>query len=241
MTMKHILLGSAAALTLSLAACDKKADAPAETPAIEQVEKPALPEITVTAEELEGNPFLEEWTTPYGVQPFAEIKDEHYMPAIKQGILDLRADIDAIVNNPEPASFENTIVALDTAGKSLNKVASTFGNITGTDTNDTLKALQGQIWPMLTAEGDAINFNPDVFARVKEVYAQRDRLGLDEQDARLLPAAAAELRARDGTADAAQHRTDALLGSGVGAGAQRRNHQSNGGKLLQVHDLSPVR
>ncbi|HCE22419.1 MAG TPA: M3 family peptidase, partial [Hyphomonas sp.] len=98
--------------------------------------------------------------------------------------LELRADIDAIVDNPDAPTFENTIVAIDVAGGSLNKVLNVFGNITNTDTNDTLSELEAEIWPMLTREMNAINFNQDLFERVKTVYSQRDRLGLDEQDAR---------------------------------------------------------
>ena len=187
MQIKYLLSGGAAAIALSLSACDTKTDAPAmsaeaETP----VEAQGLPEIVVTDAELQGNPFRQEWDTPYGVPPFADIRDEHYMPATKKAILELRADIDAIVSNPDAPTFENTVVALDTAGASLNKVLNVFSNITNTDTNDTLSDLEAEIWPMLTRETTAISFNEDLFKRVQAVYDQRDRLGLDEQDARLL-------------------------------------------------------
>ena len=118
--------------------------------------------------------------------PFAQISDAHYMPAAKKGILEMRAEIDAIVNNPEEPTFENTILALETSGQSLDKVMRVFGNITNTDTNDELNALEAEIYPMLTGERDAITFNTDLFARVQAVYNQKDRIGLDEQDARLL-------------------------------------------------------
>jgi peptidyl-dipeptidase Dcp len=80
-------------------------------------------EITVSDADLAGNPFLEEWDTPYGVPPFSRIENGHYMPAIKKGILEQRADIDAIVNNAEAPTFENTIIAMETAGELLTKVA----------------------------------------------------------------------------------------------------------------------
>jgi peptidyl-dipeptidase Dcp len=108
------------------------------------------------------------------------------MPAIKAGILELRKEIDEITLNNDLPSFENTIVALDLAGNQLSKVSSTFGNITGTDTNDNLRSLQGKISPLLTREYNKIQFNEDLFARVKFVYEKRDSLNLDEQDARLL-------------------------------------------------------
>jgi peptidyl-dipeptidase Dcp len=153
---------------------------------------PPSDEITVTEAELAGNPFMDEWTTPYGVPPFANIENGHYMPAIKKGILELRAEIAVIAGNPEAPTFENTILAMETAGKTLDRVASTFGNITGTELDDELRDLQTKIYPMLTREFDAITLNGQLFARIQAVYEQGDSLGLDEQDARLL-----ELRHRD--------------------------------------------
>ena len=185
---------SLAALALALTACgnDVSVKAPddesavAETGDVSTDEITNTDEIAVSAADLEGNPFLAEWDTPFGVPPFSEIDVEHYMPATKAGILDLRAEIAAIVDNPEPATFENTIVALDISGNQLGKVANTFGNITGTDTTDALRDLETKIYPMLTREFNAIQFNAALFERVKSVYAQKDTLVLDEQDARLL-------------------------------------------------------
>ena len=187
MTIKHMLLGGTAAIALTLTGCGKtESRTEEEVPVKAAVEKEEPQEITVTDAELAGNPFREDWTGPYGVPPFAAIKDSDNLPAVKKGVLELRAEIATIVGNPDEPSFDNTIVALDRAGASLNKVMNVFGNITSTDTNDTLNALQSEIYPMLTGEQDAITFNPDLFKRVETVYRQRDRLGLDEQDARLL-------------------------------------------------------
>jgi peptidyl-dipeptidase Dcp len=184
MKMSEALKGGAAALVLAAtAACGAPEAAKPEAEVASQIE---LPEITVTDAELEGNPFRADWTGAYGVPPFAEITDAHYMPAAKKGILEMRAEIDAIVNNPEEPTFENTILALETSGQSLDKVMRVFGNITNTDTNDALNALEGELYPMLTREQDAVTFNPKLFARIQAVYDQRDRLGLDEQEARLL-------------------------------------------------------
>ncbi|MEO1014772.1 MAG: M3 family metallopeptidase [Pseudomonadota bacterium] len=173
------------ALAIALSACGGESP---ETgaPASEADSEVASEDISVSAAELEGNPFVRDWDTPYGAPPFAQIKDEHYMPAIKAAIMELREEVAAIADNADEPTFDNTIVALDIAGKQLNKVARTFGNITNTDTNDTLKALEGEVYPMLTREFNAIQFNERLFERVKSVYAQRDDLGLDEQDARLL-------------------------------------------------------
>lgn len=147
---------------------------------------PSGEEIAVTEAELANNPFMEEWTTPYGVPPFASIENGHYMPAIKKGILELRAEIADIATNPEAPTFDNTILALETSGETLDRVRSTFGNITGTELDDELRALQTEIYPMLTREYDAITLNGPLFDRIRAVYEQSDSLGLDEQDARLL-------------------------------------------------------
>ena len=146
----------------------------------------SVDEISVTDAELSGNPFLEEWDTPYGVPPFNRIDADHFMPAMKKGILELRADIAAITDSPEAPTFDNTIVALELAGELLGDVSSTFFNLASTETNDEIKALQTTFSPMLTREFDAINLNDKLFQRVQAVYAQKDELGLDEQDARLL-------------------------------------------------------
>ena len=180
--MKFSRLIGLGLVTLMLGACGS----PNQEETMDETTDGAADEIAVTDAELAGNPFMEEWDTPYGVPPFAAIKDEHYMPAFKKGILELRADIAAILDNPEPPTFENTILAQEMAGKLLTKVSYTFGNITNTELNDELRALESKINPMLTREFDAINLNTDLYARVKAVYDQKDALGLDEQDARLL-------------------------------------------------------
>ena len=181
--MKFSRLISVWLIATMLAACG---GADREETATDAAADAATDEIAVTDAELEGNPFLEDWDTPYGVPPFGAIADDHYMPAIKKGVLGLRADIDAIANGAEAPSFENTIVALELAGDLLDKVSYTFGNITNTETNDALRELETEIWPMLTREYDAIVMNDALWQRIKTVYDQRDSLGLDEQDARLL-------------------------------------------------------
>lgn len=175
--MKRLALGlSASLLTLAITACSNPNDGDVSD----------ANDVVVVDADLSENPFLLDWTTPYGVPPFSEIEDSDYMPAVEAGVADMQAEIEAIVNNPDAPTFENTIVALDLAGAQLSKVTRTFGNITGTDTNDELRQLQTEIWPMLTREYNKITFNEALFDRVKAVYEQRDTLDLDEQDARLL-------------------------------------------------------
>ena len=134
----------------------------------------------------ETNPLLSDWDTPYGTPPFSQIKNEHYLPAFEQGIKENKADIDAIVNNSEAPTFENTLVALDKAGATLERVSSLFFNQTSSHTNDTLQALAKEISPMLSALSDDINLNPKLFARVKAVYEQKDELDLTTEEMRYL-------------------------------------------------------
>lgn len=179
---KFIVTTSLIALMAGFSGCNSGSEqkgATSETTQTEQ-KKP------VSGAELSSSPFAGNWETPYGVPPFGKIEDSHFMPAIEAGVEDLRQEIDAIVKNAEAPTFNNTIVALDLAGEQLGKVSSTFGNIAATDTNDTLKALQGKIYPLLTREYNKIQFNEELFDRVKAVYSQKDDLNLDEQDARLL-------------------------------------------------------
>lgn len=180
MKIKNLLIGCL--LGATLAACGgRDADETAADSAGDAVD-----EITVSEAELAGNPFLEEWDTPYGVPPFDYIEDEHFMPAFKKSVLELRAEIAAITDNPEPPSFDNTIVALEKAGPLMSKVLYTFSPLTGTELNDTLRELQTQIWPIFSRESDAITLNEQLFQRVLAVYETRETLNLDEQDARLL-------------------------------------------------------
>ena len=153
---------------------------------IEVAEAEISEEITVDEAEVRDNPLLQAWDTPYGVPPFEIIEDEHYMPAIKKGILELREEVYGIIKNPEPATFTNTIIAFEKAGETLGRVLAVFGNVTNTDTNETLSALRAEIYPMVTREYNKILLDEYMFARVQEVYEQRDALGLNEVDARLL-------------------------------------------------------
>lgn len=132
------------------------------------------------------NPFFTEYNTPYGVPPFDQIKFEHYKPAILAGLEEGRKEIDAIVNNPEDPTFENTIVALDKQGALLRKVQIVFGGQNSVNTNDEMQALSREMSPLLSKYSDDINLNPALFARVKAVYDKRDSLGLDKEQLKLV-------------------------------------------------------
>jgi peptidyl-dipeptidase Dcp len=108
------------------------------------------------------------------------------MPAFKYGVLELRKEVAGIVDNPEPASFDNTVLALERSGGDLERVVYTFSALTGTELNDQLRELQTEIWPMYTREIDAITLNDALWQRINAVYSARDSLDLNEQEARLL-------------------------------------------------------
>ena len=132
------------------------------------------------------NPFFKEWTTTFGVPPFDEIKVEHFVPAITEGINQQQAEIDAIVANTEEPNFENTILVLDKSGRLLDKVQGVFGPLNSADTNDEMQAAAREITPLMSKHRDAISMNPDLFKKVKAVYEKRDELGLDDQQLRVV-------------------------------------------------------
>ncbi len=192
-TPQKLLLCGCIALGLSACGDSDKVTAPEDSsPAVtanETATPPAPPadDISVTNEEIANNPLLADWSGyPYGLPPFSAIEDDHYMPAVKKGVLELRDEVKAIIDDPRAPDFDNTIVALERSGDTLSQVAYTFSNITNTELNDTLAGLETQIWPMLTKEQDAITLNDDLWQKVRAIYEQRDELGLNEQDARLL-------------------------------------------------------
>jgi len=133
-----------------------------------------------------ANPLLEAWNTPFEIPPFDTVSDDDYMPAVEDAIEKMKVEVDTIINDPNEPTYENTIVALEKSGAEITRIIRLFSNITGTDTNDKLKQLQVEIYPMLTREQDAISLNEKLYERVAEVYKSRDTLGLDQQDARLL-------------------------------------------------------
>lgn len=134
----------------------------------------------------ESNPFFGKYKTPFETPPFDKIKTEHYEPAFKRGIAELKADIEKITNNSEPATFENTIVALDRSGELLNRVSGAFFNVLSANANDEMMEISQRISPDLTESSNNIYLNEKLFARVKAVYDQRQSLNLSVEDARLL-------------------------------------------------------
>lgn len=132
------------------------------------------------------NPLFKEFDTPFGVPPFNLITAEHYKPAFEEGFKQHKTEIDAIVNNLEKASFENTIVALDRAGQLLNRVSNVFFNLTSAHTNDTLDQIETEIGPLFSKHNDEIYMNSKLFERVNAVWEQKDKLNLNEEQLKLL-------------------------------------------------------
>ena len=131
------------------------------------------------------NPFFGEWNTPYNIPDFEKIKPEHYMPAFEEGMKRQKAEIDAIVNNSEAPTFENTIEALEQSGALLNEVSAVFFNLVECVNSDKMKAIAEKVTPKVSAHGDDIMLNEKLFQRVKAVYDQRNDLGLEGEQLRL--------------------------------------------------------
>lgn len=135
---------------------------------------------------MKDNPFLTEWNTPYGVPPFDQIKTEHYLPAFEEAMRQQKAEIDSIVNNTEAPTFENTIEALEYSGALLDKVSAVFFNLSECENNEAMEEIAEKISGPLSKHSDDINLNAELFARIKAVYEQKDNLGLNGEQMRLL-------------------------------------------------------
>ncbi|WP_211354721.1 M3 family metallopeptidase [Stackebrandtia albiflava] len=133
-----------------------------------------------------NNPFFVPSTLPYEMPPFDTIEEAHYLPAVERGMAEQRAEIEAIVSDPEPATFENTVVALERSGRILQRVLLVFYNISSADTNPNLQDLQKRIAPMVTAHQDEMRLDARLFARIKDLHDRAGELGLDEEQAWLL-------------------------------------------------------
>ena len=132
------------------------------------------------------NPLFNEFDAPHGIAPFSEITIDHYREGMLRGMEEHKAEIEAIVNNPEAPTFENTIVALDQCGKLLSKVRGTFSPLSNSNSTEEIRNLQKEMSPISSAHSDDINLNPELFARVKAVYEQKDNLGLTVEQQKLL-------------------------------------------------------
>lgn len=133
---------------------------------------------TNPADNVKNNPFLVEYTTPYRIPPFGQIKVEHYLPALEEAIRQHNASIDAITGNPAAPTFDNTIVALDRSGELLDRVAAVYFALSESNSSPELQAVAEKFEPMYMAHLDEVSMNPTLFARIKTLYDTRDKLNL---------------------------------------------------------------
>ncbi|WP_145480839.1 peptidyl-dipeptidase Dcp [Stenotrophomonas rhizophila] len=167
----------AAAISLALAACSGKESTPVsdtQTPAAQQ---PA---------DASTNPLLSASTLPFQAPPFDRIKDSDYLPAFNEGMKQHLAEVRKIADNAEPATFDNTIEALERSGETLDRVSRVFFGLVQADTNEARQKIQEEVAPKLAEHQDEISLDPKLFARIKSIYDQRDALGLDPVQKRLV-------------------------------------------------------
>jgi len=132
------------------------------------------------------NPFFEVSDLPYGMPALDQIKDEHYLPTFEGGMAEELSEYEAIASNPEAASFENTIVAMELAGQLLDRTGRVFNAMGSAHTNDKIKEVETLLAPVLSAHNDSIYLNTDLFARIHSLHQSREDLGLDPESLRLL-------------------------------------------------------
>ena len=133
----------------------------------------------------EQNPFLQEWDTPYGIPPYDKIKIEHYMPAIKAGIAQHEAEIQAIIDNPAAPTFENTVAALELSGDILTKVMGVLYNVAETENSPELEAVVEEATPLQSEHSDNIYMNKKLYERVAAIY-NADQSGLTREQQMVL-------------------------------------------------------
>ncbi|MCG6189621.1 M3 family metallopeptidase [Maribellus maritimus] len=135
---------------------------------------------------IQNNPLLETFNTPHETAPFGKIKDEHFLPAFQSSIKKGEAEIKAIFETEELPSFENTVAALDSAGRLLSRTAGVFFNLLNAETSDELQKIAEEVSPLLTKFQNDITLNPELFERIKSVYEQKENLNLTVEEETLL-------------------------------------------------------
>ena len=132
------------------------------------------------------NPFFTQWNTPFGVPPFDEIKEDHYMDAFKEGMRYHKKEVEIISENPEKATFQNTIEALDKSGALLTKVSEVFYGLQSAHTNDRIQSIAKEVAPLNSQHTDDILLNDKLFQRIKTIYEERKKLNLSPEENMLL-------------------------------------------------------
>ena len=135
---------------------------------------------------MSDNPLLAKWSTPFEIPPFGQIEIAHFSDGFDRAMASNRAEINAIADNPDAPTFDNTIVALEKSGDELDKVASTFFNLTGANTNDELQKIEREIAPRLSRHSSATVMNAKLFARIKTLFDAIESLALGSEESRVL-------------------------------------------------------
>ena len=125
-------------------------------------------------QEVSDNPLLQKWDTPFETAPFEKIKVEHYLPAFEAAIAEHNKEIQAIIDNAEAPTFDNTIAALDYSGETLSKVAGVFFNMMAANTSEELQKVNEQVGPMMATHSDNVSMNAKLFEKIKAVYDAKD-------------------------------------------------------------------
>ncbi len=133
-----------------------------------------------------SNPLLSEFETPFEVPPFDKIKAEHYMPAFEEAMEIHQKQVLDIAGSSEEPTFENTLVALDQSGSLLARTSNIFFGLNSAKTDEQMQDIARKIAPMLSEHRDNIMLNEKLFERIKSVYKDKDELGLDREQAKLL-------------------------------------------------------
>jgi peptidyl-dipeptidase Dcp len=132
------------------------------------------------------NPFFNTYDTPFEVPPFEKIKPAHFMPAFLKGFEEQKNEINAIINNPQEPTFENTIKAFEYSGQLLQRVSSVFGSLNSANTNDSLQAINRELSPVSSKHRDDINLNDTLFKRIKSVYDNKTKFKLTDEESKIL-------------------------------------------------------
>jgi peptidyl-dipeptidase Dcp len=192
---RTLMLGATALATLAIAASAatkpgtpvSKTEAPAKAaPGASPAPAPAQSAAAAPATPEAANPFAEPSPLPFHAPQFDRIKDSDYQPALEEGMKQQLAEIEAIADSKAPPTFDNTIVAMEKSGRMLDRATETFFNVVQANTNPALDKVQAAVAPKLASHQDAIFLNAKLFARVKAVYDQRDKLKLDPESKQLL-------------------------------------------------------
>jgi len=180
--IRHLVIAS----SLALGACSSHTDqteAPASPGAAASAPAPASTSASAASQ---ANPFYAESNLPFHAPDFTKIKDSDFQPAMEEGMRQKLSEVEQIANQTAEPTFDNTFVALERSGALLTRVNHVFDALTGANTNDTLQKIQEDEAPKLAANRDAIYLNPKLFARIKKVYDDRQKLNLQPEDLRLV-------------------------------------------------------